>query len=109
MIKVSLFYSNESNKYFNDSYYLEVHIPMSVRLQGANLKAVQVETALANAPEEIPPVYVAICHFYYETPEHFFAAFLPHREMLEKDMDNYTNIKPLVQMSEVRLDSFQGV
>lgn len=109
MIKVSILYSNDADKYFNDSYYLEVHIPLSVQLQGTYLKAVQVETALAHAPEEVKPLYVAICHFYYETPDDFFAAFLPHRETLENDMQYYTNIKPLIQMSDVRLDSLQSI
>ncbi len=109
MTKLSIFYSNEADKYFDERYYLEVHIPMSVKLQGTNLKAVQVETAWAHAPEEVQPPYVAICHFYYETPDHFFTAFLPHRDILEKDMEHYTNIKPLIQMSDVRLDSLQGI
>lgn len=109
MIKVSILYSKVPHTHFNERYYLDVHIPLSVKLQGAYLKAIQVDTALTGAPAEAQPPYVAICHFYYASLEHFFAAFLPNRAVLEADMQQYTNIHPLVQMSEVRIDSLQGI
>jgi hypothetical protein len=49
--------------------------------------------------------YVAMCHFLFNSIEDFMAVFVPHAASLQSDMPNYTDIKPVIQFSEVVLCS----
>jgi uncharacterized protein (TIGR02118 family) len=42
-----------------------------------------------------------MCHFLFDSMESFMAAFAPHAARLQGDMSNYTDIKPIIQISEV--------
>ncbi len=48
--------------------------------------------------------FAAIGHLYFESVEIFRAAFGPHEQDIVADIPNYTNIEPLVQLSDVILD-----
>jgi uncharacterized protein (TIGR02118 family) len=45
--------------------------------------------------------YIAMCHFLFNSAEDFMAAFMPHAAVLQDDMPNYTDIEPVIQISEV--------
>ncbi len=86
-------------------YYLERHMPDSIaRLSAAKgFQSVSVERGLlGEAPGSEPP-YVAICHYVFDSIDDFMAAFSPHAEVLQGDIPNYTDIKPVIQFSEVAL------
>jgi len=44
-----------------------------------------------------------MCHFLFDSPEDFLAAFMPHATTLQEDIPNYTDIQPLIQFSDVLL------
>jgi len=44
--------------------------------------------------------YIAMCHFLFDSTEDFMAAFMPHAEALQGDIPNYTDIEPIIQLSE---------
>lgn len=102
MVKITVLYPNIEAKRFDIEYYLKVHMPLSIEKQGVALKGVQVETGLSGAPEGTPPPFVVLCHFLYESLDDFLAAFMPHAEMLQGDMVNYTDIEPIIQVSQVQ-------
>jgi len=39
----------------------------------------------------------------FDTADNFMAAFLPHAAELQGDMPNYTDIEPIIQISEVAI------
>ena len=84
-------------------YYIETHMPMSIRLLGEcqGFRGVSVERGLAGAIPGTEPMYVAMCHFLFESVEAFVAAFTTHAAALQGDMPNYTDIPPVIQVSEV--------
>jgi uncharacterized protein (TIGR02118 family) len=47
------------------------------------------------------PGFVAECHFTFTEVDAFIDAFTPHASVLEGDIGNYTNVRPLIQFSEV--------
>jgi uncharacterized protein (TIGR02118 family) len=49
------------------------------------------------------PVYIAMGHIYCETAEAFQAAFAPHAQQIMGDIPNYTDIQPIIQISEVKI------
>ena len=101
MIKVSIFYPNKSGSRFDGAYYLSVHIPLAIKLLGPAIKAVSVELGVSGgAPDQAPP-YAAICGFTCETVQAFTEAFLPHQAELQSDIPNYTDIAPVIQVSQL--------
>ena len=78
-------------------------MPLSIELLSAHpgFKGVSVERGLSGAEPGTDPAYVAMCHFLFESLEDFMAAFLPHATRLQGDLPNYTDIKPVIQVSEV--------
>ena len=103
MVKLSVFYPNEEGKKFDKDYYLNVHMPLSIKLQGDAIKHVEVEFGFSGGLPGSKPLYVAICNFLYESFEAFQQAFMPHAKTLMKDISNYTDIETVLQFSEVKL------
>lgn len=103
MIKLSIFYPNIEGKKFDKDYYINTHIPLSVKLQDAAIKSVHVDFGISGLPGT-KPTYIAMCHFLYDSIEAFEAAFMPNAETLMGDMANYTDIETIIQFSEVKID-----
>jgi len=103
MIKISILYPNNQGSQFDVSYYVETHMPLSVNLLSAHpgFKGVSVEHGLSGAVPASPPAYIAMCHFLFDSIEDFLAAFMPNASVLQSDMQNYTNIEPVIQFNEV--------
>jgi hypothetical protein len=45
----------------------------------------------------------AECHYLFDSMEDFLAAFMPHAELLQGDIPNYTDITPVIQFSVVEI------
>jgi uncharacterized protein (TIGR02118 family) len=103
MIKISILYPNTPGARFDVAYYVETHMPLSIKLLSAypGFKGVSVEQGLGGAVPESAPAYRAMCHFLFESIEDFMAAFTPHAAVLQGDMPNYTDIEPVIQFNEV--------
>lgn len=103
MVKVSIFYPSQPGSHFDVDYYLNTHMPLAIALLGSAVKAVSVEIgALGGTPNQ-PPPFMAICGFTCETAQAFTDAFLPNADVLQSDIPKYTNITPVIQVSEIRL------
>jgi len=103
MIKISILYPNNKGARFNISYYVETHMPMAIRLLGAHpgFDGVSVERGLGGVAPGSEPTYIAMCHLFFNSVEDFLAAFTPNAEAFQGDMPNYTDIEPVIQISEV--------
>jgi uncharacterized protein (TIGR02118 family) len=103
MTKVSIHYPNQAGSRFDADYYVNVHMPMSISSLGAAIKAVSVEIGVSGALPGQPPPYAALCHFVCESADAFYSAFMPHAAALQGDMINYTDIEPVIQISEIKI------
>jgi len=103
MIKVSVFYPNKPDGHFDVDYYINVHMPMAIELMGPALKGVTAEIGLAGGMPGQPAPFAAIAAFTCDSIEAFNQAFAPHRDELMSDIPNYTNIEPVLQVSDIRL------
>ena len=101
MIKVSVLYPNKPGARFDVEYYLNTHMPMSAKLLGPAIKAITVEIGIPS-PQGAPP-YAAICGFTCETVEDFMQAFSPVAGELQGDIPKYTDIEPVIQISDIRI------
>ena len=103
MIKVSVLYPNGPESRFDIEYYLRSHMPMVQRRLGAPLQRMAVEYGLGGGAPGAPPPFLAMGHLYFASVEAFQSAFGPHAEAVMADVANYTNTKPVIQISEVKL------
>lgn len=62
-----------------------------------------VEGGLVGGTPGSEPAYLALCHYLFDSLEEFLAAFTPHAGVLQGDMRNYTDLKPLIQVSTVEI------
>jgi uncharacterized protein (TIGR02118 family) len=103
MIRVSFLYPNKPGSRFDADYYIDVHMPLAIERLKPALKAVTAEIGVGGAMPGEPARYAAICAFTFETVEAFTAAVMPHYKELQADIPNYTDIEPVVQISEIRI------
>jgi uncharacterized protein (TIGR02118 family) len=104
MVKVSIFYPSKPNSHFDVDYYLNTHMPLALGLLGSAIKAVSVEIGVLGGMSEQLPPFTAICGFTCETVQAFTDAFLPNADVLQSDIPKYTDIAPVIQVSEIRFE-----
>jgi|SRR5450432_1685099 uncharacterized protein (TIGR02118 family) len=103
MIKVSVLYPAGDSKKFDMDYYCTSHMPMVQEKLGAACRSMAVELGLGGGAPGAPPTYAAMGHLYFDSVGDFQAAFAPHAEAIMADIPNYTNIQPVIQVSEVKM------
>ena len=101
MIKVSVMYPNGEGKTFDMDYYCNKHIPLVGGLLGDAVKGATVEQGLGGAGPDSPAAYAAMGNLYFDTMESFGNSFGPNAAEIMGDLPNFTNIEPVVQVSEV--------
>jgi len=101
MIKVAILYPNGEGKTFDMDYYSTKHMPMAASLFGESLRAMSIDKGLASGKPDEPVPYLAIGYFFFDTMDSFQKSMGPNSAKLRADVPNYTNIKPVIQVSEV--------
>jgi len=103
MIKVSVLYPAGEGAKFDMDYYCKRHIPMVQEKLGGACKSIAVEQGLAGGVPGAAPAYIAMGHLYFDSVAEFQTAFAPHAATVMADIPNYTNVQPVIQISEVKM------
>jgi len=94
MIKASVFYPNGDGTTFDHDYYKATHVPMCVAAWSP-IKA-EIDKGIDGQPN------AAAVHLYFDSMETLGAAMgSPKTGEIMADVANYTNITPVMQISEV--------
>ena len=101
MIKVSVMYPNTPGARFDHSYYRDQHMPMVKRKLGDACLSYTVDKGLAGGAPGQPATYVAMGALFVASVESFQAAFGPPANEIMADIPNYTDLGPVIQISEV--------
>lgn len=101
MIKVSVMYPHQPGARFDHDYYRDKHMPMVKRLMGEHCKSYSVDKGLSGGTPGSAPTYVGMCHIFCDSVESFQAGFGPHAKEILADIPNYTDLSPVMQISEV--------
>lgn len=101
LIKVSIMYPFAEGKTFDMEYYETRHMPMVAGLLGSNLVKYTIEKGLASGIPNTPLPFMAIGSFYVKDLGEYRAAITPNREAIRSDFPNYTNISPVILVSEI--------
>ncbi len=88
MTKISVLYPNRKGARFDLLYYLDTHMPRSIELLSRHpgFKGVAVDRGASGAEPGTDAPYIIMCHFLFDSPEDFLAAFLPHATTLQGDL-----------------------
>ena len=101
MIKVSVMYPNTPGNRFNHEYYRDKHMPLVKARMGEACKYYTIDKGLAGGAPGALATYVGMCHIFCESVEAFQAGFGPHEKEIMADITNYTDLSPVIQISEV--------
>ena len=104
MIKVSVLYPQRAGAKFDMAYYCDSHMPLVQRVLRPAIKGIAVDKGVAGGTPGSAPAYVAIGHLWFDSVASFEGAFGPNADKILSDIPNYTNIEPIVQISEVMID-----
>ena len=102
MFKVAILYPDGEGKTFDMDYYENKHMPMVAGFLGQNLRCYEIDKGVAGrSPNEKAP-YAAIGYFYITDVAEYNKAIAQNIDAVLNDFKNYTNIQPIVQISEIK-------
>lgn len=101
LVKVSIMYPDGEGKHFDMDYYKTKHMPMVAGFLGSNLVKYTIEKGVASSVPNQPLPYVAIGTFYVKDLSAYQQAIAPNREAIRADIRKYTNIVPVIFISEL--------
>jgi uncharacterized protein (TIGR02118 family) len=101
MIKVSVMYPYQVDARFDHAYYRDQHMPLVQARMGAACLFYTVDKGLAGGAPGQPPTYLAMCHIFCDSVASFQASFTPHAAEILADIANYTDLAPVLQISDV--------
>ena len=108
LFKVTILYPNGEGKTFDMAYYESKHMPMVAGFLGKNLKFYEIDKGISGrTPNEKVP-YLAVGYFYVKDIAEYNKAIGQNRDIVLNDIKNYTNIQPVIQISEVRQIGFNN-
>jgi uncharacterized protein (TIGR02118 family) len=93
MIRLSVLYPTGEGAVFDHDYYRNHHVPLALRTWG--LESAEIDKGI-DGP------YVAAVHFRFESAEAMTASMSAEgSRQVSADVANYTNIAPILQISEI--------
>lgn len=101
MIKVSVMYPYQEGARFDHEYYRDKHMPLLKARMGDACKYYTIDKGVAGGTPGSAPTYVGMCHVFADSIEAFQGAFAPHAKEILGDIRNYTDLTPVMQVSEV--------
>lgn len=101
VVKISVMYPNDDGATFDMDYYCNSHIPLVRELVGATLKGIAVDEGIGQPGSPAP--FLAIGHLTFESVMELQSALETHGPKLMADIPNYTNTRPTIQISEVKM------
>ncbi|HEA23621.1 MAG TPA: EthD family reductase [Pricia antarctica] len=101
LIKVSIMYPFSENTEFDMEYYETKHMPMVAGYLDSNLVKYTIEKGLASGIPNTPLPFIAIGSFYVKNLSEYQASIGPNIDTIRSDFSNYTDIRPIILVSEV--------
>ncbi len=102
MFKVAILYPNGEDKTFDLDYYEKKHMPMMAGLLGKNLNFYEIDKGIAGRTPNDKVPFVAIGYFYITDVAEYNKVIVQNIDAIRKDIEQYTNIQPTIQISEIR-------
>lgn len=101
-IKVTILYPGGDGKTFDMNYYETKHMPMVAGFIGKNLKFYEIDKGVSGRTANDKAPFMAIGYFYISDLAAYNTAIGEHINEIVNDFKNYTNVQPVIQISEVQ-------
>lgn len=101
LTKISVMYPYSEGKTFDMEYYETKHMPMVAAFLGSNLVKYTIEKGLSSGIPNQPLPYMAVGTFYVKNLSEYQATIAPNLDSIRADFANYTNVVPVILVSEV--------
>lgn len=99
MIKVSVLYPNNDDVSFDFDYYRATHLPLVREKYGPyGMVFISCDEAVSKEGDQKAP-YIAVTHLCFESLQGFGKAVSEQGKAVSLDVPNYTNAKPVIQVS----------
>jgi uncharacterized protein (TIGR02118 family) len=105
MIRVSVMYPNKQGVRFDHDYYRDKHLPLIASRMGSALRYYTIDRGLSGGTPGAAATYVGACHLMCDSVESYRSARDPHAEELTRDIRNFTDQTPIVQINEVVVEN----
>ncbi|MBC7884107.1 MAG: EthD family reductase, partial [Saprospiraceae bacterium] len=102
MFKVAILYPNGEDRTFDMDYYENKHMPMVAGFLGKNLKLYEIDKGIAGRTPNDKVPFVVIGYFYINDVAAYNNAIAQNRDAIISDIKKYTNIQPVIQISEIK-------
>jgi len=102
MFKVAILYPNGEDKTFDMDYYEKKHMQMVAGLLGKNLRFYEIDKGIAGRTPNDKVPFVAIGYFYINDVNEYNKAIAQNIDAILNDIKKYTNIQPIIQISEIK-------
>lgn len=102
LYKISVMYPGGEGKTFDMDYYESKHMPMVAGLLGKNLKYYEIDAGISGRTPNDKATYMAIGYFYCVDVAEYGKAIAANREAVVSDIAKYTNVQPVIQISQIR-------
>jgi uncharacterized protein (TIGR02118 family) len=103
MIKVTVLYPNGPDTKFDMAYYVSKHMPMVKQKCGPACKSIAADLGINGGAPGSKPIYIAIGYLTFDSVDAFEKSFGPKAPEIMADIPNYTNVQPVIQISEISL------
>jgi uncharacterized protein (TIGR02118 family) len=100
MIKVSVFYPRQNGTKFDLNYFTATHLPLLRRKFGEACKGIVIDRGVRGAAPQTQAPFVVVANMMFESIEAFQNAFRPNAAEIADDVARFTNIRPVIQISE---------
>jgi uncharacterized protein (TIGR02118 family) len=101
MISLTVLYPKTVDSHFDLDYYLNTHTPLvKERLTPVGLSGVDLRVGMAGAAPDSPADYAMICNLNFSSVEEIQNAFVVAGAEIMGDIPNFTNVQPLMQISQ---------
>lgn len=101
MFKVTVLYPGGDDKTFDMDYYEKKHMPMVAAFIGKNLYYYEINKGLSGRTPNDKPPFMASGYFYVRDIAEYNKAIGQNRDAIVNDFKNYTNVQPVVYVSEI--------
>jgi uncharacterized protein (TIGR02118 family) len=101
MMKVTVLYPNGEGKKFDMDYYANKHFPLLKKIFGEAMKSTAIDKGVASGTPGTSLPYLAIGYLYFDTISAYEEGIKVHLDEILADIPKFTNISPVIQISEV--------
>jgi len=103
MIQVAVQYPRAEGAKFDMDYYCNKHMPMVQERCGDALKNMTIVEGMSGGMTGQPSANVCVGTLTFDSLETFQSAMGPHMGEIMGDIPNYTDITPVLEISEIKL------